>query len=33
MTRYCPLSDGSWAFGIRQFMTEMGWNQERLDKL
>lgn len=23
MTKYCPHSDGSWAFGIRQFFTEM----------
>ncbi len=23
MTKYTPLSNGSWAFGIRQFMGEM----------
>lgn len=23
MTKYCPLSNGSWAVGIRQFMAEM----------
>jgi len=23
MAKYCPLSDGSWAFGIRQFMADM----------
>jgi len=23
MAKYCPLSNGSWAFGIRQFMADM----------
>jgi len=23
MTKYCPLSNGSWAFGLRQFMGEL----------
>ncbi|NQU74509.1 MAG: hypothetical protein HQ547_07375 [Candidatus Omnitrophica bacterium] len=23
MGKYCPLSDGSWAFGVRQFMADM----------
>ncbi len=27
MTKYTPLSDGSWAFGVRQFMEEMEYGQ------
>lgn len=27
MAKYCPLSSGSWAFGIRQFMAEIERNE------
>jgi len=27
MAKYCPLSSGSWAFGVRQFMTEVERNE------